>query len=230
MHQRPTDGFPEVVIEGRIRTDAWEDDGPFGDYWLYYAPAKKARVFEVTAITRRHDAIFHDIFNVGPEHLVLFSLGMEGVVLSQLQALVPQVRAINVPVSGSGNLVYVQIRKDVEGLGVNAALAALGAYRFKCAVVVDEDVDIYDDAKVLWAIMTRTQADRSFFTVPGSYISRVDPTGYAPWQLAGKGDRLLSTRLGIDATKPLDPSFPEVAEPPRRMWTELDLKQYLTEA
>ena len=27
---------PEIVIEGRIRTDAWEDDGPFGDYWLYY--------------------------------------------------------------------------------------------------------------------------------------------------------------------------------------------------
>jgi 2,5-furandicarboxylate decarboxylase 1 len=218
----------EVVIEGRVRIDAWEDDGPFGDYWLYYAPPKKARVFEVTAITRRHDAIFHDIFNVGPEHLILFSLGMEGVVLSQLKELVPQVQAINVPVSGSGNLVVVQIKKDFEGLGVNAALAALGAYRFKCAIVVDEDVDIYDDRKVIWAVMTRTQADRSFFVVPGSYISRVDPTGYAPWQLGDKGDRLLSTRLGIDATKPLDASFPEVAEPPRSLWTHLDLGESLT--
>jgi 2,5-furandicarboxylate decarboxylase 1 len=217
----------EIVIEGRIRTDAWEDDGPFGDYWLYYAPPKKARVFEVTAITRRRDAIYHDIFNVGPEHLVLFSLGMEGVVLSQLQQLIPQITAINVPVSGSGNLVYVQIKKDMDGLGVNAALAALGAYRFKCAVVVDEDIDIYDDRKVLWAMMTRTQADRSFFFVPGSYISRVDPTGYPAWQSGEKGDRLLSTRLGIDATKPLDPSFPEVAEPPRSMWTRLDLSEYL---
>jgi 2,5-furandicarboxylate decarboxylase 1 len=217
----------EIVVEGRIRTDAWEDDGPFGDYWLYYAPPKKARIFEVTAITRRRDAIYHDIFNVGPEHLVLFSLGMEGVVLSQLQQLVPQVTAINVPVSGSGNLVYVQIKKDFEGLGINAALAALGAYRFKCAVVVDVDIDIYDDRKVLWAMMTRTQADRSFFTVPGSYISRVDPTGYAPWQSGGAGDRLLSTRLGVDATKPLDPSFPEVAEPPRSLWTHLDLSEYL---
>ncbi len=217
----------EIVIEGRVRTADREEDGPFGDYWLYYAPPKKARVFEVTAITRRRDAIFHDIFNVGPEHLVLFSLGMEGVVLSQLQQLIPQVQAINVPVAGSGNLVYVQIRKDFEGLGVNAALAALGAYRFKCAVVVDEDVDIYNDQKVLWAIMTRTQADRSFFTVPNSYISRVDPTGYAPWQSGDAGDRLLSTRLGIDATKPLDPSFPQVAEPPRGLWTTLDLGQYL---
>ena len=65
----------EIVIEGHIKTDVWEDDGPFGDYWLYYAPPKRARVFEVTAITHRQEPLFHDIFPVGPEHLVLFSLG-----------------------------------------------------------------------------------------------------------------------------------------------------------
>ncbi|SVA57217.1 uncharacterized protein METZ01_LOCUS110071 [marine metagenome] len=220
----PVPADAEIVIEGRIRTDAWEDDGPFGDYWLYYAPPKPARVFEVTAITHRHNPLFHDVFPVGPEHLVLFSLGMEGVVFSQLKALVPQVLAINVPVSGSGNLVYVQIQKDFEGLGVNTALAALGAYRFKCAVVVDEDIDIYDDERVLWAIMTRTQADRSFFTAPGSYISRVDPTGYPAYP---GGPALLSTRLGIDATKPLNPNFPEVAEPPSPLWRHIKLKDYL---
>lgn len=216
----------EVVIEGKIRPDAQELDGPFGDYWLYYAPPRPAPVLQVTAITRRRDAIFHDVFNVGPEHLVLFSLGMEGVALAQLRQLVPQVRAVHVPVSGAGNLVYVQIRKDMEGVGVNAALAALGAYRFKCAIVVDEDVDIYDDRRVLWAVMTRTQADRSFFVVPGSYISRADPTGYAAWHSAERDRRILSTRLGIDATKPLDPDFPEVAGPPRS-WTQLDLSRYL---
>src|SRR5262249_42313335 len=94
----------EIVIEGRIWTDRWGSDGPFGEYWLYYAPPVKARVFEVTAITRRHDAIYHDVFNVGPEHLVLFSLGMEGVMLSQLKRIIPQLQAVNVPVSGSGNL------------------------------------------------------------------------------------------------------------------------------
>ncbi len=224
----PVPADAEIVIEGRIRTDQWADDGPFGDYWLYYAPRKPARVFEVTAITRRRDAMFHDLFNVGPEHVVLFSLGMEGVVLAQLQQLVPEVRAINVPVCGSGNLVYVQIAKGIEGQGVNTALAALGAYRFKCAIVVDEDIDINDDGKVLWAMMTRTQADRSMFTVPGSYISRVDPTGYPPWHADGAGPKLLSTRLGVDATKPLDPAFPEVAEPPRVLWAELDLETYLS--
>jgi hypothetical protein len=38
---------------------------------------------------------------------------------------------------------------------------------------------------------------------------------------------VLTTRLGIDATKPLDPGFPEVAEPPRDLWTKLDLSRYL---
>ena len=223
----PVPADAEIVIEGRIRTDAWADDGPFGDYWLYYAPPKPARIFEVTAITHRRDAIFHDIFSVGPEHLTLFSLGMEGVVFSQLKQLVPDLIAINVPVCGSGNLVYVQIRKGLDGQGVNAAIAALGAYRFKCAVVVDEDVDINDDGKVLWAMMTRTQADRSIFMIPGSYVSRVDPTGYPAWQTGNEGAPLLSTRLGIDATKPLDPAFPEVAEPPSELWKNLDLKRYL---
>jgi len=223
----PVPADAEIVIEGKIRPGVRELDGPFGDYWLHYAPAKEARVFEVTAITRRHDAIFHDIFNVGPEHLVLFSLGMEGITYSQLKQLIPQVKAINVPPSGSGNLIYVQIRKDFEGLGINTALAALGVYRFKCVIVVDEDIDILDDKRVLWAMMTRTQADHSFFFVPGSYISRVDPTGYPPWQSMGKGEPLLSTRLGIDATKPLDSKFPEVAEPPRSMWSQLDLDSYL---
>ena len=223
----PVPADAEIVIEGRIRTDAWADDGPFGDYWLYYDPPKPARVFEVTAITHRRDALFHDIFSVGPEHLTLFSLGMEGVVFSQLKQLVPDLIAINVPVCGSGNLVYVQIRKGLDGQGVNAAIAALGAYRFKCAVVVDEDVDINDDGKVLWAMMTRTQADRSIFMIPGSYVSRVDPTGYPAWQTGNEGAPLLSTRLGIDATKPLDPAFPEVAEPPSELWTNLDLKRYL---
>ena len=224
----PVPANAEIVVEGRIKSGAREEDGPFGDYWLYYSPPRQARVFEVTAITHRRDAIFHDVFNVGPEHVTLFSLGMEGVVYSQLKQLAPGVRAINVPACGSGNLVYVQIHKDMEGQGVNTALAALGAYRFKCAIVVDEDVDIYDDEKVLWAVMTRTQADRSFFTVPGSYVSRVDPTGYSPWQLGDRGPRILTTRLGIDATKPLDPSFPEVAEPPRDLWTKLDLSRYLS--
>jgi 2,5-furandicarboxylate decarboxylase 1 len=224
----PVPADAEIVIEGCIRSGPREEDGPFGDYWLYYSPPRQARVFDVTAITHRRDAIFHDVFNVGPEHVTLFSLGMEGIVYSQLKQLAPGVRAINVPACGSGNLVYIQIHKEMEGQGVNTALAALGAYRFKCAVVVDEDIDIHDDGKVLWALMTRTQADRSFFTVPGSYVSRVDPTGYPPWQLGDRGPRILTTRLGIDATKPLDPSFPEVAEPPRDLWAKLDLSRYLS--
>jgi 2,5-furandicarboxylate decarboxylase 1 len=94
-------------------------------------------------------------------------------------------------------------------------------------VVVDEDIDIYDERKVIWAVMTRTQGDRSFFFVPNSYISRVDPTGYPPWHYSEKGNRILSTRIGIDATKPLDSSFPEVAEPPRGIWERIDLTNYI---
>jgi 3-polyprenyl-4-hydroxybenzoate decarboxylase len=102
-----------------------------------------------------------------------------------------------------------------------------GPHEAPYVIVVDEDIDIDDDGRVLWAVMTRTQADRSFFMVPGSYISRVDPTGYPAWHSADTGNRLLSTRLGIDATKPLDSEFPEVAAPPKTMWAGLEPKEWL---
>ena len=54
----------------------------------------------------------------------------------------------------------------------------------------------------------------------------LDPTGYPPWH-SGSGAPILSTRLGVDATKPLDLGFPEVAEPPRELWSGLDLNDYL---
>ena len=130
--------------------------------------------------------------------------------------------------SGGMNNLRVSIRQRMVGEARNAIAALFGGiYRLKHVFVFDEDIDIYDDAKVLWAVMTRTQADRSFFQVPGSYISRVDPTGYPPWQAGPGAPRLLSTRLGIDATKPLDPSFPETAEPPK--WRDLRPDDYLEE-
>jgi 2,5-furandicarboxylate decarboxylase 1 len=223
----PVPADAEIVIEGKIRPGVRDTDGPFGDYWLYYTPAREARVFEVTAITHRNDAIYHDIFNVGPEHIILFTLGIEAFVLPRLKELIPQVKAIHIPVSGSGNLVYVQIAKDYEGLGANAALAVLGIHRFKCAIVVDDDIDIRDDGRVIWAVVTRTQADRSFFNVPGSYVSRVDPAAYPAWHSSSSAAPVLSTRLGIDATKPLGRDFPEVAEPPRKLTEQIDLSKLL---
>ena len=64
----------------------------------------------------------------------------------------------------------------------------------KHVVVVDEDINIYDDREVEWAIATRFQADKDLIIIPKTRGSSLDPSG------EGK----FTTKWGIDATKPLN--------------------------
>ena len=85
---------------------------------------------------------------------------------------------------------------------MQAILTALGMdFNLKHVVVVDEDVDVQDEAQVLWAIATRVQADRDVHIIPQHMAMGVtlDPS---------TDELSRSAKMGIDATKPLD-NFPE---------------------
>ena len=51
----------EIVIEGRFLPEERRSEGPFGEFLGAYVPAGLNHVFEVLAVTRRADAIFHSI-------------------------------------------------------------------------------------------------------------------------------------------------------------------------
>src|SRR6185295_7773510 len=70
----------------------------------------------------------------------------------------------------------------------------------KFVVVVDEDIDVYDESDVLWAIATRMQADRDLVVLSGSLGAILDPSASADG---------LTAKLGIDATKPFGQPFAE---------------------
>jgi 3-polyprenyl-4-hydroxybenzoate decarboxylase len=59
-------------------------------------------------------------------------------------------------------------------------------------VAVDADVDISDDAQVLWALATHFQPDRDLFVLGGLPGSPLDPSS----SLEGT-----TSRLGLDATR-----------------------------
>ncbi len=63
----------------------------------------------------------------------------------------------------------------------------------KLAVAVDEDIDVFNEEEVLWAMATRMQADKDVFIVPGDFMNRLDPS--SPDGTAAK--------MGVDATAPL---------------------------
>lgn len=219
----------EIIIEGIILPDERIGEGPYGEFTWYYGLERPSPVMKVTAITHRRDAIFHHLFAAHPEHNLTGRLGRESVLYKRVKAAVPSVIDVAMPMSGICRFhAYVRIRKEFDGAGKLAALAALASDPFvKLVVVVDEDVDIHSDAEVLWAIATRTQPDRSTFFVPESATSRLDPSSYSIWSRWEKDT--MNTKWAIDATMPVEAPFEERADVPRDMWENMDLTEYLTE-
>src|SRR6266545_2057292 len=156
-----------------------------------------------------------------------YGLEREAVLYKRVRAAMPGVKDVHMPMSGICRFhAYVQIRKEYDGAGKIAALAALASDPFvKLAVVVDEDVDIHSDAEVLWAIATRTQPDRDTFFVPESATSRLDPASYSIWSRWEKDT--MNTKWAIDATKPVEAPFEERADVPREVWEPMDLSEYI---
>ena len=66
----------------------------------------------------------------------------------------------------------------------------------KHVIVVDEDINIYDDRWVLWAVATRSQWDKDIVVIPGCRGAKLDPSI----------DGVITTKGGIDATKPAPPA------------------------
>lgn len=219
----------EIIIEGVILLDERIGEGPYGEFTWYYGLERPSPVMKVTAITHRRDAIFHHLFAAHPEHNRTGRLGRESVLYKRVKAAVPSVIDVAMPMSGICRFhAYVRIREEYDGAGKLAALAALASDPFvKLAVVVDEDVDIHNDAEVLWAIATRTQPDRSTFFVPESATSRLDPSSYSIWSRWEKDT--MNTKWVIDATMPVEAPFEERADVPRDVWENMDLTEYLTE-
>jgi len=187
----------EIVLEAEMSYEAVDIEAPFGEYTQYYGGQRLNPVTSVKAITRRKDAFYLDIMPGHADHLLLDAPMIEAYLYNRIRAVVPGVVGVHVPVSGTARLhAYIQIRKSNEGEPKTAIATALSSdYRIKHVVVVDDDVNIFDDEHVLWAIATRSQWDKDLVVIPGMMGTRLDPSA----------DDILTTKGGIDATKPVDP-------------------------
>ncbi len=185
----------DIAIEGRILRDFQEPEGPFCEYTGYMTSRSTRNVLEISAVTHRKDAYFQDIVP-GPssEHLLLGGVGREAGTSKTLKEVVPYVKDLNYPSSGTHFHCYISMEKVVDGQPqqVLALLFGLDPY-VKLAVVVDDDIDIYDERQVLWAMATRMQADEDVLIIPKMLCNVLDPS-------SSEG---MSAKLGVDATKPL---------------------------
>ncbi len=192
----------EMVIEGRILPHERDLEGPFGDFTGYYGPPTESPVVEISAITHRRDAVCMDIFVGHREHALLGAIPKEGSIYRKVQSVVPTVTAVCLPVSGTGRFhCYISIEKRCEGEAKLAAMAAFtGSELIKHVVVVDHDIDVFDEEQVLWAVATRVDAASDIAVIDRVKGSRLDPV---------RPGKDWGSKLIIDACRNEGISFPD---------------------
>ncbi|HXG53642.1 MAG TPA: UbiD family decarboxylase [candidate division Zixibacteria bacterium] len=209
----------EMIIEGRILPHVRRSEGPFGEFTGHAVESDERQVIEVTAVTHRRNYIFQDIHAGFTEHKLMGAVPREAALLRAVRQAVPTVKDVCMPVSGNCRFhAYISIAKRAPGQAKNAICAALAAdMLLKHVVVVDEDIDVFDEERVLWAVANRFQADRDLVVIANAQGSELDPS-------AGPGG--VNAKMGLDATKPLE-GFPPELKVPEEVMQRIRLEDYL---
>jgi UbiD family decarboxylase len=204
----------EIVIEGEILPGVREPEGPFGEFTGYFSRRSTEHVFVARAIATRERPWFQSIGSGrAGDHITTLGLVREAEIHNALARVVPNVTGVHVPLSGTSSFTaYVAIKQSRPGEAKHVIPLVLGVDHYlKLVIVVDDDIDVFDESDVLWAVATRMQADRDLVTIAGSLGAMLDPSA---------DDRGVTAKLGIDATRPFGEPFAEklVMDPARMAW------------
>ena len=183
----------DYVIEGRITLNETKE-GPFVDITGTYDHVRSQPVIKVDKIWSVKDPVFQLLLPGGNEHYLFMGLPREPIMFKTVRQAVPRTHAVRLTEGGCCWLHgVVSITKNKEGDGMNAIMAAFtGHPSMKQVIIVDDDIDIFNDREVEWAVATRFQGNR-MLRIPDAAGSSLDPSS--------KGT---TWKVGIDATRPLD--------------------------
>ena len=204
----------EIVVEGFLPPDRIEAEGPFAEFSGYQGPQIPNPVVEVTCVTRRRDAIYHDCGSGLADHLVPDNMGMEGYIYALARQVSPSLVNVHVPVSGRRFHAYLQFKDPRPGEVRDAMMAAIAFRRLKAVFAFDDDIDIFDDRQAMWAIATRVQWHRDVMRMDGMTLAPLDPSAPATGHTI--------TKAAIDATLPpaSRPGRPKPTAPRNRVSDE----------
>jgi len=219
----------EIVIEGVIEPGDYAEEGPFAEWPGHYTEHGPKPVIRVKAITMRKDAIFYDVFAGHREHQVLGSLPRMGSIYRRVEQVIPGITAVNVPAHVRMHC-YISFKKRNDAEVKKAAFAALltEPENLKMIVLVDDDINVFNEPEVMWAIGTRFRADKGLHVIPDwSGPGGLNPAGWDYFPDGHKEARMMPAVI-IDATKPCAPAeFPPRAVVPEEFVNAVDLDRIL---
>jgi len=172
----------EMVIEGYLdELGHREAEGPYAEFYGFYGPCHDNPVFHVTAITSRkdvlHQTVRHGIRRLGwTESANLGGLNAEAGAWKTLRAAnIEPAGLLAVPASNGRQHVRVALQRGTPGEARLAIAALFSVPRIKHVFVVDDDIDVFDDQEVEWAMATRFRAAHDIVVNTGFPKHQSDP-------------------------------------------------------
>ncbi|MGD2125140.1 MAG: phenylphosphate carboxylase subunit beta [Desulfobacteraceae bacterium] len=224
----------EIVVEGEVDADAFNDEGPFGEYTGYYSGVgtNPRNFIKVNCVTHRNKPIFMSTTvgrAVTDTHMTL-ALAYGATLWQQLVDMrIPGIKAVYCPPEAAGRFIaIISVKQMYPGHADQVLTAAvsteMGAYGLKTVIVVDDDIDPWDIPRVMYALAFRFQPNRS------QIIKRGRSTPLDPSLPIGQRD--ITGRLLMDATIPYDwkekpvpiQLDPDMIKRVEARWTELGFK------
>lgn len=179
----------EIVLEGYILPDEMPENpnDPNGnslpEFLGYIGSAQKSLpIVEITAITFRNNPIYQTIIGPGSELSNICGLATEASIYKTIKETVTN-KILNCYCSsvGGGKLVaFLQFKKtDVmdDVIVRQAGITAFSAFHeLKHVYLVDEDINVFDEKDILWAMTTRFQGEKSIISIPNLACHPLDPS------------------------------------------------------
>lgn len=200
----------EIVVEGFVSSDpgTFLMEGPFGEYPGTYGEPRPRPVIRVECITHRDDPVYRGSLEgvaVGAmnEDAAIYTITSKAAVLHTLE----RAGVRGVLDARPGPVTFVQVRQSYNGQAKQVAAALWGSsaaeHFWKVIMVVDEDVDIYNDRAIQWALCYRVNPATDLLVFPATRGGVLDQT----IPLSDRDDTRFGTgrwnRLLIDATRDL---------------------------
>jgi UbiD family decarboxylase len=187
----------EIILEGKILFNKVAEEGPFVDLTDTYDHIRDEPVIQLSKMHIKENPYYHAILPAGFEHKLLQGLPQEPRIYKSVKNTVPTVQNVLLTEGGCCWLhAAIAIEKQTQGDGKNALLASLSAHpSLKHAVVVDNDINLFDNEDIEYAIATRVKGDEDIIIIPKSRGSSLDPVALPDGT---------TTKVGIDATKDIN--------------------------